>query len=227
MNYSISAELQFFIVSIISGAILLVVYDILRILRRVIKHGKFLVAVQDLIFWICASVFIFLMMYKENNGVIRGFCIIGMAIGSILYHYTLSTVFVDLVTKLIKALISPIAYVVKRIIKYGKLVLNKGKIVINYLNKRLKKRLESVRIKVSAKHQATKNKRKMHLEKKIAARNKAKELKDAKRKANRKEKNKIDGDKAVRDSQQTVQSGSGNRRVVKVYPVPIKTRDKG
>lgn len=108
MNKAITVELQFFLISILAGAFILFVYDGLRIIRRLIKHNVYWVAVQDLIFWVVASVFIFSMIYKENNGIIRGFCIMGMAIGMTLYHYIFSDWLVEIITKLIRLVLSPI-----------------------------------------------------------------------------------------------------------------------
>jgi hypothetical protein len=63
MNPAISVELHFFLTSILWGVILLVAYDVLRIFRRLIKHDAFFIALEDLIFWVVASLFIFAMIY--------------------------------------------------------------------------------------------------------------------------------------------------------------------
>ena len=182
MNYAISVELQFFLISVLWGVLLLLVYDVLRILRRVVKHDGFFIALEDLIFWVCASLFIFIMMYKENNGVIRGFSIMGMAIGTIIYHFTISEFFVDIVTKIIHTLLSPLVFIIKQFIKTGKLVIGKAKKVINHLNNRLKKRIQSVKMKVAEKQQITMKKRQKILEEKKLKKKRLDDIQQAKKK---------------------------------------------
>ncbi|MDD4113087.1 MAG: spore cortex biosynthesis protein YabQ, partial [Herbinix sp.] len=63
MNKGITIELQFFMISILWGALVLLAYDLLRILRRIIRHNVLAVAIQDLLFWVLASVFIFALIY--------------------------------------------------------------------------------------------------------------------------------------------------------------------
>ncbi|ROR25670.1 spore cortex biosynthesis protein YabQ [Mobilisporobacter senegalensis] len=112
MSDSIVLEVQFFLVSILSGAILLVVYDIIRIFRRIIRHSKFLVAIEDILFWVVSSVFIFIMMYRQNNGNIRGFSILGMVIGMLIYNQLLSSIVVNVSATIINKII----WVIKKII---------------------------------------------------------------------------------------------------------------
>ena len=57
------------------GLCLIVVYDILRIIRIVIPHPNILVGIEDILYWICASIGMFFVLYKGNDGVIRFFAI--------------------------------------------------------------------------------------------------------------------------------------------------------
>lgn len=167
MNHAISFELQFFLISVLWGAILLLVYDILRIFRRLIKHDSFFVAFEDLIFWVCASLFIFVMMYKENNGIIRGFSVMGMAIGMILYYYLLSDFLVNMITKLIRTLISPFVFAIKKIIQFIKMIVSRCKKVSNFIIRALKKWIKSVRIALNKRRVASAAKKQKHIEKKL------------------------------------------------------------
>ncbi|MBP1753801.1 MAG: hypothetical protein H6Q59_199 [Firmicutes bacterium] len=146
MNPSITIELQFFLISVLWGGILLVVYDALRIIRRLIRHGAFLIAIEDLIYWLAASLFIFAMIFQKNNGIIRGFSVIGMLLGSILYHFAVSEELVKIVTKLIRTLLSPIKAAFVQVGHFLKLITNTGRKIINNLLFRLKKPIKSVKI---------------------------------------------------------------------------------
>jgi spore cortex biosynthesis protein YabQ len=160
MNHEITVELQFFCWSIIWGAIILISYDVLRIIRRLINHNSFILAVEDLIFWVATSVFIFAMMYRENNGIIRGFAVMGMGIGMFLYHYILSELLVKLITSFIHTLFRPFAIALRQVKRFIGFVVSKGKKGIKYLLFQLKKLRKSVRITLSARKQKKAVKRK-------------------------------------------------------------------
>jgi spore cortex biosynthesis protein YabQ len=153
MNHAITIELQFFLISVISGAIILLVYDFLRIMRRIIKHDSFFTSLEDLFFWVGASLFIFAMIYKENDGIIRGFCVMGMAIGMVLYHFTLSNLIVKLITNFIHILLSPFVFAIKQVKKFLRFLWSGIKKTVNFVLGRLKKWTKSVRIALSKKRQ--------------------------------------------------------------------------
>lgn len=128
MTEIINLEVQFFLASIICGILLLVVYDCLRIIRRIIPHKAFLVALEDILFWVAASIVIFIMIYERNNGTIRGFAILGILLGMVIYNQLLSKPIVMGITWLIKTilkgiksifgiLLKPFMFVGKKIMK--------------------------------------------------------------------------------------------------------------
>lgn len=149
MNKDIIVELMFFLISILWGAIILLAYDCLRILRRLIKHKTLLIGIEDLIFWVASSIFIFSMIYRENDGIIRGFSIMGMALGMVAYHYIFSDLIVKLFTMLIQYLLKPFGFILKKIKKIGLYL-------INFVLIRLKKLHKSVRIALNARIQKKK-----------------------------------------------------------------------
>jgi len=146
MSQSISVELQFFAISILWGAIVLLAYDQLRVLRRIIRHNNFWVTVEDLIFWITASVFIFAMIYEQNSGTIRGFSVLGMCIGMIIYHFLLSDFIVRIVSRGILFLLYPFSFALKCLKKGFKFILDKGKKLMSGIYRRLKNLAISVKI---------------------------------------------------------------------------------
>ena len=80
------SENEFLLHSLIMGVFLLFVYDILRIIRRVIPHDGFWVSVEDLVFWLYCGGEVFLLMYRESNGTLRWFAVIGAMTGMFLYR---------------------------------------------------------------------------------------------------------------------------------------------
>lgn len=97
-----------------TGVILMLVYDLLRIARKLIPHGIFLISLEDVLFWMSSAVVIFAMLFRENDGCLRAFSIGGVAFGMILYALTLSryvvkgTVFV--LEKILYLLLRPFVF---------------------------------------------------------------------------------------------------------------------
>jgi spore cortex biosynthesis protein YabQ len=158
MNLGIITELRFFIISVLWGALVLLAYDILRILRRIIRHNEVVVAIQDIIFWIIASIFIFAMIYIKNDGIIRGFSVMGMTIGMVAYHYILSDMIVMLVSRLILLVLRPFYVAMGFILKGLKVLGNKIKTLTNKIYGRLKSRAKSVKISIKNSRQKRKSK---------------------------------------------------------------------
>lgn len=64
----IAGEGVFILHSFLLGVIITFIYDLFRIVRRIIPHGWFLLSLEDLAFWILATAGIFYMLYYENSG---------------------------------------------------------------------------------------------------------------------------------------------------------------
>ncbi len=85
-----ASENEFLLHALLMGIFITFVYDILRILRRVIPHGGFMVSLEDLLFWIYCAEKVFLMMYHESDGNLRWFAVIGALAGMLLYKKAVS-----------------------------------------------------------------------------------------------------------------------------------------
>lgn len=83
-----------FLMAVGTGAGMLLVYDMLRIFRRIVKHRTPGIAVEDMIFWIACAFWLFRLMYQENDGSIRGFIILGAFLGMLLYNLGCSSLIV-------------------------------------------------------------------------------------------------------------------------------------
>lgn len=87
-------ELILFMKSLWYGALLLMVYDCLRILRRVFRHSNGVVAFEDLLFWIGSGLFLFSRFFRENSGILRTYMFVGAAAGILAWYFSLSRFFV-------------------------------------------------------------------------------------------------------------------------------------
>ena len=95
---NMAGENQFLLHSLMMGAFILFVYDILRVIRRVIPHGWFWVAVEDLVFWFYCGAEVFLLMYHESNGTLRWFAVLGAVTGMLFYSKLVSPLLVKYVS---------------------------------------------------------------------------------------------------------------------------------
>lgn len=118
-------ELIFFAKAIGYGAILLWGYDIFRVLRRVIRHLPAAVVFEDLLYWVSSGLFLFSRIYRENSGILRGYFFVGVVLGGVLYHYSLSKPLVQFlsfclikVKKLVMKMLKAVLFLIKRL-KFG------------------------------------------------------------------------------------------------------------
>ena len=95
MSDHIYQESHFLLLSAVMGAAIALMYDFLRIWRRVVRHGSFWTALEDFFYWIIVSVMVFGMLYYENNGAFRWFAVLGAGIGMIIYRWILGRFLVE------------------------------------------------------------------------------------------------------------------------------------
>lgn len=84
--------------ALLMGIFITFVYDLLRIFRRVVSHGNFLVSLEDIAFWIYCATEVFLLMYHESNGTLRWFAVLGAMVGMLVYKKIISPPFVKYVS---------------------------------------------------------------------------------------------------------------------------------
>lgn len=138
MSRGILEELQVVGVAFFYGSVITIVYDLIRIFRRVIAHGNFLIGVEDFLFWIWTALWIFSVLYRENDGSFRMYTILAMVLGMLLYHRTISEPFVRISGKILKKVVSIVLYPLKLL-----------KIYISFFGKKLKKIIQGIIMKIN------------------------------------------------------------------------------
>ena len=128
MSQVILGELRVVGVALLSGAVITVVYDMLRIFRRVVSHENFWIGVEDFIFWMWTALWTFSVLYRENDGNLRMYTVLFMAAGMIFYHVTISEPLVKVLGKAIKKILRIVLYPLKML-----------KIYLVFSGKKLKK----------------------------------------------------------------------------------------
>ncbi|WP_283682364.1 spore cortex biosynthesis protein YabQ [Parablautia sp. Marseille-Q6255] len=92
MSNVIRQETIVFFLSVLHGVLLAFGYDLFRALRKAVPHGLFAVSAEDFVYWITAGFLTFVFAFFYTDGVIRGYVAAGIAIGAVLYHFTVSIV---------------------------------------------------------------------------------------------------------------------------------------
>ena len=87
-------QLTNFIYFMLTGITLSIVFDIFRILRRSFKTSDILTNIEDVIFGVVTGIIILLSIFLFNNGEIRLYIFIGMAIGIVIYMIFISKYFI-------------------------------------------------------------------------------------------------------------------------------------
>lgn len=108
-------ENVFLLYALLMGIFITFVYDILRIFRRVIPHGNFLISLEDIGFWIYCAAKVFVLMYHESNGTLRWFAVLGALAGMFAYKKLVSPFFVKYTSLVLKKLFGILG-------KFGKFV---------------------------------------------------------------------------------------------------------
>lgn len=108
------------------GAAMAAIYDVFRMLRRIIPHNSVAVGAEDLLFWLCISVPAFCFVLFINDGVFRLYFILGILLGIFVYRETFG----------------------RLVIFITEFIVGKIRKIANFLLKKVKKR---IRIKNSTK----------------------------------------------------------------------------
>ena len=82
-------------------------------IRRIIRHRRvFMIAVEDVIYWIYVGIRIFIICFYVNSGIIRSFIVVGLVCGAVLYLKALSVYYIKYGVRLVGILLKPLKMLV-------------------------------------------------------------------------------------------------------------------
>ena len=93
MSEVIRYEAWLLVLSLLTGAWLMVVYDVLRVFRLMVRHGALWTGIEDFFYWICAGLVTFKLLYEQNDGGLRAYVIVAVLAGMVLYDRLISRFF--------------------------------------------------------------------------------------------------------------------------------------
>lgn len=103
VSKTITGEGGLLLISFLFGIGLMMLYDVFRIFRHIVKHGTILLAIEDAVYWILCAIGIFAMLYQENDGLLRWFVLGGVSVGMLLENSLLSPWIICFFVKIIRA----------------------------------------------------------------------------------------------------------------------------
>ena len=104
MSMTIRYELQLLAASLTVGICLMMVYDGLRLFRTLVPHGDFWTGIEDAVYWAGSSITTFLLLFRQNDGILRWYAIAGVLMGMLVYNLTVSRILLRLLKKVEKYL---------------------------------------------------------------------------------------------------------------------------
>lgn len=138
MSLQVKVQFSLFLISIFWGALLVLAYDGLRLIRKLVKHSVLITSLEDVIFWVCAGIKVFSLIYQYNNGMMRSFIILGMSLGVCLYLILISPILLTITYKILNYILEFIKKIVKYCLKPLKKIVKKVRIIIRTREKKQK-----------------------------------------------------------------------------------------
>lgn len=135
MNQMVSSQAILFLTSIQIGLLMGVLFDVIRIFRKLIKHPSFIVQIEDMLYWVICGFVGFYMLYICNYADIRPYIFVGMILGGIFYFSSFSILFMKVATLIINYMKYFIKQCVAVLLIPLKRVIHLVRIPLDYLKK--------------------------------------------------------------------------------------------
>lgn len=91
------------VLMLMSGLALGIAYDSYRVVAGQLRFPRWTLPCFDILYWLAATWFVFQMLVKGNQGELRFYVFLGLALGAWLYYILLSRLTVTLATWLVQA----------------------------------------------------------------------------------------------------------------------------
>ncbi len=104
MNELIRYEAMLLLLSICTGAWLMLFYDVLRVFRLLIRHGVLWTGLEDFFYWMVSGLVTFMLLYEQNDGKLRAYVIFGVLAGMAAYDRLLGRLLWKHLQKIEKAI---------------------------------------------------------------------------------------------------------------------------
>lgn len=148
MSEVIKNEVVFCGISLLIGVIILFGYDMLRAVRKTFRHSNFALAVEDFLYWSLSGIASSCVIFWGNSGILRGFSVIAILLGMLIYHKSISKFIVLGVSRILQIITGVIKWIV-HIILFPILFLSKK--MRKIARKTLKNKIKEVKMVINKK----------------------------------------------------------------------------
>ena len=134
-----------FLIFILNGIFIGIIFDFFRILRRSFNTPNLITYIEDVVFWTISAFSVLYTLFIFNNGAIRGYIFVGLLLGIILYMLFFSKTIMKISVKIILFLKETIGRILKVVISPIKVILKTIKKIVNIFKKNASKCLFKVK----------------------------------------------------------------------------------
>lgn len=117
MEITVVNQTLVFLSSVLCGGVIAFVFDIFRILRRLVHTGGAAAFIEDILYWLISCFLFFLFALKVNGGEIRLYLFIGVFCGMLIYFSTVSRFVIKISVEVVR-FVSKITAVVAKVVSY-------------------------------------------------------------------------------------------------------------
>ena len=91
-----------FVIFILYGFLAGIIFDIFRVVRKSFKTPNIVTYIQDIVFWIIIGITLLFTIFRFNDGELRSYIFIGIALGLTVYMLVFSKSFILISVKIIE-----------------------------------------------------------------------------------------------------------------------------
>lgn len=121
MGFELADQTVYFLFSLLFGAVLSAIYDVIRILRFAGINKPVHIIVTDILYFVFCALLTFLYALPFNNGGVRYFVLFGEAVGFVVYRFTVG----EVNSRIYKLIIAFFSKIIEKTLKYTRVFLNK------------------------------------------------------------------------------------------------------
>ena len=112
LENTIGIQLYSLFLFIIAGILIGIFFDIFRVLRRTFKTPDWITYLEDILFWILTGTFLLFLLFYFQNGEIRGYVILGLFFGILIYMLTISKHFIKISVNILNTIKSKVKQII-------------------------------------------------------------------------------------------------------------------
>ena len=108
MSRDVVYQGRLFAMAVLWGGTLMLAYDCLRLFRIFVRQRQWLMIVEEVIFWLLMSGWLYALLYRYNDGAVRNYIVFGIGTGMGLYRWLLSAVFISKMSWVMRFILRPV-----------------------------------------------------------------------------------------------------------------------